>query len=255
MEKPSVKMQSGREKTGNAPAKGRAVTPTIRSRQPSTTMAKGGVAPYRDSKTFSRSLTRKTTLGPDYDDAGKDKNPNSSDTNSGGPTNFKKRVSTATLNDYKSLFTMFDIENKGYILMEDLLREVRAMGLDGNPYLTRAIIQIGKNRGRITLDDFLDFMCMDIGYHSTTAEIDLMFLLLDINEDKMIDADELRICAKQAGETESGIDFPDLIDCLNLDPGQLGVTPEVFRQLILGQYTTTEDDDELIPRKRGNQPN
>ena len=239
MDKPSIKMQTVSARQ-SVVSKGRSVTPTIRSRQPSSVMPKGIVANTKDGKTFSRSLTRKATQGQEVEEAGKEKSAGETSTTS---VNLKKRVSTATLNEYKSLFTMFDIENKGYILIDDLLREVRAMGLDSNPYLSRAIIQIGKNKGRITLDDFLEFMCMDLGFHSTTTEIDLMFFLLDLNEDKMLDAAELRVCAKQAGELESNIDFPDLIECLNMPSGSLGVPPDIFRQLVLGQYIAPEDED------------
>mmetsp|Transcript_31184 Transcript_31184/g.56618 ORF Transcript_31184/g.56618 Transcript_31184/m.56618 type:complete len:145 (-) Transcript_31184:384-818(-) len=136
--------------------------------------------------------------------------------------------------DFKEAFTLFDVDNDGYISTRELGTVIRALGKSPTEAEIRAIIQEidPQNRGFIDYKEFEEIMFMDMRTYNNEQELTTAWRVFDKQATGVISTVELKHILSSVGEKLSPKELNDLL--LEADPESKGtITYQNFMKLML----------------------
>ncbi len=116
-------------------------------------------------------------------------------------------------------FTLFDLDNDGYLNYHELKVALRALGFDYSKKEVLAIIEEfdSDNRRQISYDDFYRFVANKLVERDPVEEIKRAFKLFDDDHTGKISLKNLRRVAKELGENITDDELMAMIDEFDLD--------------------------------------
>ncbi|QOU21207.1 Calcium-binding component of the spindle pole body (SPB) half-bridge [Brettanomyces bruxellensis] len=121
--------------------------------------------------------------------------------------------------EIREAFTLFDLDNDGYLNYHELKVALRALGFDYSKKEVLSIIEEfdSDNRKQISYDDFYRFVANKLVERDPVEEIKRAFKLFDDDRTGKISLKNLRRVAKELGENITDDELMAMIDEFDLD--------------------------------------
>ncbi|VEU23869.1 DEKNAAC104880 [Brettanomyces naardenensis] len=136
--------------------------------------------------------------------------------------------------EIREAFSLFDLDNDGYLDYHELKVALRALGFD---YPKKEVLSIieefdSDNRKQISYDDFYRFVANKIVERDPVEEIKRAFKLFDDDGTGKISLKNLRRVAKELGENLTDDELMAMIDEFDLD-GDGEINEEEFLNICM----------------------
>lgn len=108
----------------------------------------------------------------------------------------KAKFSASQLKEAREAFEMYDKDTDEKITTSELIPALRALGYNSNQVILEKIkemdLESDDGVGKLSFDDFLDFIVMHIRYSFKSEDMIKDFKLIDVNNDGKITKSELK---------------------------------------------------------------
>lgn len=133
----------------------------------------------------------------------------------------KAKFTSEKLKEAQEAFEMYDKDRDDAITTIELVLALRALGFNSNQVIVERIREIDLESkdgvGKLSFDEFLDFVAMYVRYTFTTEDMLEDFKLIDVDNDGKITKTELKSYFETLKIPLSNEEIDEIVDSADLD--------------------------------------
>lgn len=132
----------------------------------------------------------------------------------------KAKFTSENMKEAQEAFEMYDKDGDNMITTIELVLALRALGFNSNQVIEERIIEMNKESngvGKLSFDDFLDFIVMYLRYAFTSEDMLEDFKLIDVDNDCKITKRELKSYLQTLNIPLSDEEIGEIVNSADLD--------------------------------------